>query len=114
MFTSPQVAGVGRTEEQLTPGGARYVVGRHQLRHTRMGVALGENGLVKVLASPSGELLGAHIVGPHASILIQEAVVVMTTSGRLDAIVEAVHPNSALSQVVEEAAKAAAAAAAAA
>ena len=93
VFSAPQVAAAGRTEEQLIAEGVPYVVGRHELRHTGMGIALGENGLAKVLAGPGGELLGTHIVGPHASILIQEAVVAMTTTGRLDAIVEAVHPQ---------------------
>jgi dihydrolipoamide dehydrogenase len=108
VFASPQVASVGRTEEQLAADGVEYHVGRHEFRHTGMGMALGENGLAKVLASPEGELLGVHIVGPHASILIQEAVVAMTTTGRLDAITDAVHIHPALPQVLEAAANAAA------
>ena len=51
-----------------------------------------------------------HIVGPFASILIQEVVVSMRTGGRLDAIVESVHAHPALPQWLEEAAKSAAAA----
>lgn len=107
VFTSPQVAAVGRTEQQLIDGGVEYVVGRHEFRHTAMGMALGENGLAKILASPEGGLLGVHIVGPHASILIQEAVVAMTTTGRVDAITNAVHVHPALPQVLEAAANAA-------
>ena len=107
VFSSPQVAGVGKTEEELRHEAVPYKVGRHELRHTAQGMVLKENGLVKILAGPNDELLGCHIVGPHASILIQEAVVAMIASGRLDAIVDAVHAHPALPQVVEAAANAA-------
>ena len=107
VFSAPQVAAVGKTEEEVISAGAPYKVGRYEYRHTGMGIALKENGLVKILASPSDDILGCHIVGPYASILIQEVVVAMTAGGKLDAIVEAVHAHPALPQVVEEAAKAA-------
>ena len=108
VFSSPQVAAVGKTEEQLRNQGVRYKVGRHEFKNTGMGMALKENGLVKILAGEDDEILGCHIVGPDASTLIQEAVVAMNATGRLDAIVDSVHAHPALSQVVEEAAKAAA------
>jgi dihydrolipoamide dehydrogenase len=73
-----------------------------------MGIALKENGLVKVLADPdTDEILGCHIVGPHASILIQEAVIAMNTTGKLSAVVDSVHAHPTLPQVMEEAFKAA-------
>lgn len=108
VFSSPQVAAVGVTEEQLRAGGVAYKVGRHEFRHTGMGMALRENGLAKVLASADDDILGVHIVGPYASMLIQEAVIAMNTTGKLDAIIESVHPHPALQQVVEEACRAAA------
>ena len=94
------------SREERTP----YKVGTHEFRHTGMGMALKENGLVKVLAGAADELLGCHIVGPSASILIQEAVVAMNTTGKLDAIIESVHAHPALPRVVEEGCKSAAAA----
>jgi dihydrolipoamide dehydrogenase len=107
VFSSPQVAGVGRTEEELAAAGESYAVGRHEFRHTGMGMALKENGLVKVLVGEDRRLLGCHIVGPHASVLIQEPTIVMTAGGTVDMIVDAVHAHPALPQVVEEACKAA-------
>lgn len=111
VFSSPQVAGVGKTEEELKAKGIPYKAGRHEFKDTGMGMAIKENGLVKVLADPrTDEILGCHIVGPHASILIQEAVVAMNTSGKLDAVIDSVHPHPALPQVMEYAFSAAAAA----
>jgi dihydrolipoamide dehydrogenase len=110
VFSSPQVAAVGKTEEELRDDGTAYEVGRWQFKDTGMGMALRENGLVKVLAGPAGDMLGCHIVGPSASILIQEIVVAIHTTGRLDAIIGAAHAHPTLPQVVEEACKAAAAA----
>lgn len=107
VFSSPQVAAVGATEEELRASGTAYKVGRHELAHTGMGMALAEPGLAKVLASPDNRILGCHIIGPEASVLIHEAVVAMSASGRLEAITDAVHAHPALSQLLEEAARAA-------
>jgi dihydrolipoamide dehydrogenase len=103
VFSSPQVAGVGQTEDELENDGTRYKVGRYEYKNTGMGMALRENGLVKVLASETDEILGCHIVGPDASCLIQEAVIAMNTTGKLDAVIDSVHAHPALPQVVEEA-----------
>jgi dihydrolipoamide dehydrogenase len=110
VFSSPQVAGVGKTQDELKKENAPYKVGRYEFKNTGMGMALKENGLVKVLASDTDEILGCHIVGPDASCLIQEPVVAMNTTGKLDGIIDAVHAHPALSQVVEEAFKSAKAA----
>ena len=113
VFSAPQVAAVGRTEEQLRDAGTPYKVGRWRFKDTAMGMALREDGLVKVLASPDDGILGCHIVGPNASILVHQVVVALSAggaTGALDAIVDAVHAHPALSQVVEEACKAAQAA----
>ncbi|MBM3141401.1 MAG: dihydrolipoamide dehydrogenase, partial [Chloroflexi bacterium] len=109
-FSAPQVAGVGRTEEQLHADGTAYRVGRRRYRDTGMGMALREDGLAKVLASPEGAILGGHVVGPYASILIRGLVIAMQCGGGLDAVIEAVHAHPALPQVIEEACRAAAAA----
>lgn len=111
VFSSPQVAGVGKTEDELKAEDAPYKVGRYEFKNTGMGMALKENGLVKVLASAADAILGCHIVGPDASCLIQEAVVAMNTTGKLDAVIDAVHAHPGLPQVVEEAFKSAKAAA---
>jgi hypothetical protein len=97
----------GATEEELRASGTAYKVGRHEIAHTGMGMALAEPGLAKVIASPDNVILGCHIIGPDASVLIYEAVVAMTTAGRLEAITDAVHAHPAGSQLLEDAARAA-------
>ena len=110
VFSSPQVAAIGSTEDELRASGIRYKVGRHELAHTGMGMALGEQGLAKILASTDNRILGAHVIGPQASVLIHEVAVAMQGAGRLEAITNAVHAHPALSQLIEEAARAALAA----
>ena len=111
IFSSPQVAGAGKTEDELKSDGTPYRVGRWNLKATAMGMPLKEDGLVKILADESGLILGAHIVAPNVSVLIHEIVVAMNAGGTLATIVDAVHVHPALSQVVEMAAKAVQAAA---
>lgn len=107
VFSAPQVAGVGLTEEELRAQARPYKVGRWRLADTAMGMALREDGLAKVLAAPDNTILGCHILAPNASVLIHEVAVAMTAGGSLDAIVDTVHAHPALSQLVEEACKAA-------
>jgi len=92
VFSAPQLAAVGRTEEELRDQGIAYKVGRWRLRDTAMSMALREDGLAKILAAP------------NASILIHELAVPMTMRGSLH---DTVHAHPALSQIVEEACKAA-------
>ena len=61
VFSSPQVAAVGKTEEQLRNQGVRYKVGRHEFKNTGMGMALKENGLVKILAGEDDEVAGQDV-----------------------------------------------------
>ena len=104
VFSSPQVAGVGKTEQDLKLEGAPYKVGRAQYNEVAMGDALKENGLVKVITDESKEeILGCHIVGPDASTLIHEVVIAMKTIGKTSAIKKAVFVHPALSEVVRNA-----------
>lgn len=107
VFSAPQLAAIGRTEEELREERVAYKVGRWRLRDTAMGMALRENGLAKVLAGPDDEILGCHILAPDASILIHEVAVALNAGGTLETIVDTVHAHPALSQIVEEAYKAA-------
>lgn len=104
VFSSPQVAGVGKTEQGLKKEGIKYRVGRAELKDTGMGGALQENGLVKVLTDGGGQkILGCHIVGPQASILIHEAIVGMKAKGTADAITGSVYIHPALSEWLQRA-----------
>ncbi len=106
IFSSPQVSGVGKTEQELEEEDADYAVGTYGYRKTGMGLALKEeDGFVKVLADPeSREILGCHIIGPHASSIIHEVLVAMRSgSGKLDDITDTVHIHPALNEVVQRA-----------
>lgn len=103
VFSSPQVAGVGKTEEQLKKESIPYRVGRYEYKNTGMGAALRKNGLVKVLAGEDDTILGCYIVGPDASTLIHEVVVAMKTNGKISAITDSVHIHPALPEVVQRA-----------
>ncbi len=106
IFSAPQVAGVGRTEQELEDEGADYVTGRYEYGKTGMGLALKEeDGFVKVLAdNETGEILGCHIIGPEASTLIHEVLVAMRAgSGVIDDIQDTIHIHPALNEVVQRA-----------
>ena len=80
VFSHPQVASIGRTEEQLHETGTKYVVGRRDYAATAYGWAMEDVGsFAKVLADPeTGLLLGAHILGPQASLLMAAAIQAMS------------------------------------
>ena len=107
VFSSPQVASVGLTEEEAFSTGVAYVVGQTEYASTAYGWAMGETGdhLVKLLADPStGLLLGAHLIGPEASSLIQPLIQAMSFGQRADEVARGqywIHP--AMAEVVENA-----------
>lgn len=105
VFASPQVGAVGRTEAELRAEGREYRVGAAEFSDTAMGLAMSEPpGFAKVLAAPDGEILGTHVVGPHASELVHEVCVAMRAgSGTVADIRNTVHVHPALNEVVSRA-----------
>jgi len=103
VFSSPQIGGVGKTEQELKKMSVKYKVGRAQLKDTAMGGALQENGLAKVLVDEQDNILGCHIIGPQASILIHEAIVAMKTNGNATAITNSVYIHPALPEWLQRA-----------
>jgi len=106
VFTSPQIATVGLTEEQLRARGRRYVTTSQDYGGTAYGWAMEDTtGVCKLLADPStGELLGAHIMGYQASNLIQPLIQGMSFGQSVQEMARGqywIHP--ALSEVVENA-----------
>ncbi len=106
VFADPQVAAVGATEDQLRATGQRYVAATREYSAAAYGWALEDTAsMVKVLADPDTRLLlGAHIIGPDASILIQPLIQAMCLSNTVDEVAAGVlyiHP--ALTEVVEQA-----------
>lgn len=103
VFSSPQVGGVGKTEQELKKAGIKYKVGRAELKDTGMGGALQENGLAKVLVDEQNNILGCHIIGSQASILIHEAIVAMKGNGSAVAITNSVYIHPALPEWLQRA-----------
>jgi mycothione reductase len=108
IFSSPQVAGVGYTEQELKSNGKMdYDISTYRYIDTAMGKALEDTeGFVKFLVSKKDrKILGCHIIGSQASILIHEVLVAMKSGdGTIDNISKTVHVHPALSEVVSRAA----------
>jgi mycothione reductase len=102
-FGSPQVAAVGMTEQQLKAEGVPFVAGRRSYGDTAYGWALEDTtSFCKVLVSPvTGLLLGAHIMGPHASTLIQPLIQAMALGATAAEVAGVMYIHPALSEVVE-------------
>jgi dihydrolipoamide dehydrogenase len=109
VYTWPEVASVGLTEEQLKEAGTPYKTGKFPFIASGRARCLGETeGLVKVLADArTDRLLGVHIFGPRASELIAEAVTVLEFAGSAEDIARICHAHPTLSEAVAEAARAA-------
>lgn len=104
VFGSPEVAGVGATEQELQEDEQPYARRTYPFEETARGRSMLAEGFVKVLIEPEGKILGCHIVGPNASTLIQEVVVAMEAgSGTVWDIRDSVHIHPALSEVVDRA-----------
>ncbi len=105
IFTHPQVASIGLKEAEAKAQ-HKILIGRALYRDTAMGAAMGEpNGFVKVIVDQeTGKILGAHIIGDEAPVLIQEIVNAMSSgNGTFEPIVQAMHIHPALSEVVQNA-----------
>lgn len=106
IYTSPEIAWVGQTEQQLKASGRAYKAGTFPFTANGRARALGDTtGMVKFLAdAKTDEILGVHIVGPMASELISEAVVAMEFKASAEDIARICHAHPSLSEATKEAA----------
>ena len=106
VYTWPEVASVGKTEEQLKEAGVSYNKGMFPLSANGRAKALGNtDGRVKILAdAKTDKLLGIHIVAPNASELIGECVVAMEFGGSAEDLARSFHAHPTLSETIREAA----------
>ncbi|MFN0316914.1 MAG: dihydrolipoyl dehydrogenase [Burkholderiales bacterium] len=106
IYTAPEIAWVGKTEQQLKADGVQYRVGQFPFIASGRARALGETaGFVKMLAdAKTDKILGVHIIGPYASELISEAVVAMEFGASSEDIARIVHAHPTLSEALHEAA----------
>jgi len=104
VFTSPQIASVGMTEERARKE-HEVLVGRADYSDTVMGEAMGESrGFAKaVVEKGTGRILGFHIIGPHAAMLIQEVVNAVILGGDIKSVTGCMHIFPALSNLIPEA-----------
>ena len=105
IYTSPEIAWVGRTEQQLKAEGRQYKSGQFPFAINGRALGTGEtDGFVKVLADAgTDEILGVHVVGSAASDLIAEAAVAMEFKASSEDIGRICHPHPSLSEVMREA-----------
>lgn len=106
IFTLPEVASVGLTEEEAIAQGYRLRIGRFPFVGSGMAKILGEQrGLVKIITDQDyGQILGVHIVGPRATSLIPEAALAMKLEATAQDIIATMHAHPTLSEAVWEAA----------
>jgi dihydrolipoamide dehydrogenase len=109
VYTHPEIASVGKTEEELKAAGIAYRAGKFPFSaNARARAMLEKDGFVKVLADAATDrVLGVHIVGPYAGELIAEASVLMEFAGSAEDLGRICHAHPTLSEAVKEAALAA-------
>jgi dihydrolipoamide dehydrogenase len=109
IYTAPEIAWVGQTEEQVKAGGVAYKVGSFPFAADGRARAMEAGvGMVKIVASrDSDEILGVHIIGPMAGELIAEAVLAMEYAASCEDLQRTIHAHPTLSEALHEAALAA-------
>ena len=106
IFTEPEAACVGPTEDQLKESQTPYVCKKSFWRANGKALAMGETeGMLKLFASPEGEILGAHAYGAHAADIVQEVSVLMCKHTTLDELADMIHIHPTLSEILKSAAE---------
>ena len=106
IYTSPEVATVGKTEEQLKSLGIKYKVGKFPFIANSRAKAINEpEGFVKILADEkTDKILGVHMIGPHVGEIIGEVAVAMEFGASSEDIARTCHAHPTFSEAVKEAA----------
>ena len=106
VYTSPEVASIGQTEEQLKEKGIKYKVGKFSFMANSRAKAINESeGFVKILAeNKTDKVLGVHIIGQHAGEIIAEMAVAMEFGASSEDIARTCHAHPTFSEAIKEAA----------
>ena len=106
VYTSPEVASIGKTEEQLKKLSKKYKVGKFPLIANSRAKTINETeGFVKILADyTTDKVLGAQIIGPHAGEMIAEIAVAMEFGASSEDIARTCHAHPTFSEAIKEAA----------
>lgn len=107
IFTSPEIASVGVTEEEAKASGRKYITGKFPFGANGKAVSLQEtDGFVKMIADKDTHaLMGVHIIGPQASNLISEAALAMEMGASLEDLALTIHPHPTLGETLMECAE---------
>ena len=106
VYTAPEVASIGKTEEQLKEAGTAYKAGKFPFIANSRARSTGDtDGFVKILADAATDrVLGAHIIGPEAGTLIAEIAIAMEFGASSEDIARTCHAHPTLEEAVKEAA----------
>lgn len=107
VFTNPQVAGVGASEEELKAQGIDYAVGLNPYKSSAMGMALlSDHGFCKILIDrKTRKILGGHIIGPEASDMIHMIIAYMNMNATLDDMLRTIYIHPALPEIIRNTAR---------
>jgi len=107
VFSNPQVAGVGLTEEECAAAGTKFIKGVNPYSKSAMGDArLSDHGFVKLLIEMgTRKILGCHIVGYEASTMIHQVVPLMRLGGKLEDLLYCIYVHPALNEILRNAAR---------
>ncbi|MDF2840197.1 MAG: dihydrolipoamide dehydrogenase [Clostridia bacterium] len=104
IFVFPEISSVGMTEEDVKEQGINYQVSKFMFGANGKALSLGEGeGFVKVLSNEQEEIIGVHIMGPHASDLIHEGTLAISAKLKIDDIKNTIHAHPTLSEAFHEA-----------
>lgn len=103
IFTNPEAACVGKTEELLKAEGVEYICQKHYYRANGKALAMNETeGMLKLLAGKGGLIIGCHVYGAHAADLVQEVSVLMCRNTTLQQLHDMTHIHPTLSEIIVE------------
>lgn len=105
VYTDPEFASVGLTEESAREKGIDYIVGKFSLAGNGRTLIMGSEGMIKIVAGKEyKEILGAHIIGPRATDLIGEFALAIGMEATIDEIISTIHAHPTVSEALKEAA----------
>lgn len=105
IFTFPEIAAVGLTEEEALSRGINIKSGRFRFAGNGKAVTMGEtDGMIKVVADNNNTIIGVHIIGPHASDLVLEATAMVSRRMKTEEVAAIIHPHPTLGEALYEAA----------
>lgn len=103
IFTLPEAACVGKTEEQLKTEGVDFTCVKHYYRSNGKAMAMGEtDGMLKLLADDGGRIVGCHVYGAHAADLVQEVSALMCRNTTLEQLADIIHIHPTLGEIIIE------------